>query len=117
MTNLFNKDIHEFYNCIDEDARLKRSNANHIEFLTTTKYINRLVEPQSTILDACAGTGIYAIHLSENGHRVTAGDLVGKKCTKTNHVTDFRTSKFICKVCCRHFNYCDIISVAINFSQ
>ncbi|MBN2795754.1 MAG: class I SAM-dependent methyltransferase [Clostridia bacterium] len=76
MAILFNVDIHDFYNSIDEDARLKRSNANRIEFLTTTRYIENLIQTNSTILDACAGTGAYAVYLAQKGHVVTAGDLV-----------------------------------------
>ncbi len=76
MTDLFNKDIHDFYDNIDEDARLKRGNGNRVEFLTTTKYINKLIESKSKVLDACAGTGIYALYLAEKEHKVVAGDLV-----------------------------------------
>lgn len=76
MTSLFKKEIHDFYNNIDEDARLKRSKANSIEFLTTTKYMNNLIKPESIILDACAGTGIYALYLANRNHKVVAGDLV-----------------------------------------
>ena len=65
MTSLFKKEIHDFYNNIDEDARLKRSKANSIEFLTTTKYMNNLIKSESIILDACAGTGIYAFIFSK----------------------------------------------------
>lgn len=84
MTNLFKKEIHDFYNSIDEDARLKRTKANNIEFLTTTKFMDDLIQPNSHILDACAGTGIYALHLSKNHHTVIAGDLVESNVARMN---------------------------------
>lgn len=73
--DLFKKEIHDFYDSIDEEVRLTRTNANRVEFLTTTKYIDKLCNPKSKILDACAGAGIYALHLADN-HSVVAGDLV-----------------------------------------
>lgn len=72
------KDIYDFYENIDEDMRLKRAKVNRIEFLTTTHYLDKIINPNSKILDACAGTGIYAFYLAENGHKVTAGDLIEK---------------------------------------
>ncbi len=74
------KDIYDFYENIDEDTRLKRTKVNRIEFLTTTRYLDKTINPNSKILDACAGTGIYAFYLAANGHKVTAGDLIEKKC-------------------------------------
>lgn len=72
------KDIYDFYEDIDEDMRLKRAKVNRIEFLTTTRYLDKVINPNSKILDACAGAGIYAFYLGEKGHKVTAGDLIEK---------------------------------------
>lgn len=72
-------DIYEFYRENDEDIRLKRAKVNNMEFLTTMKYIEQVCVPESKILDACAGTGVYAFHLANNGFKVVAGDLVGRK--------------------------------------
>lgn len=69
-------DIYDFYENNDEDVRLKRTKVNNIEFLTTVKYLENICPPQSKILDACAGTGIYAFYLANKGYRVVAGDLV-----------------------------------------
>lgn len=44
----------------------------------TTRYLDKIINPNSKILDACAGTVIYAFYLAENGHKVTAGDLIEK---------------------------------------
>lgn len=70
--------VEAFYNSIDESARLKRKNANQIEFLTTVEYLNRCIKPNAQILDACAGGGIYSFYFADRGHHVYAGDLVEK---------------------------------------
>jgi 2-polyprenyl-3-methyl-5-hydroxy-6-metoxy-1,4-benzoquinol methylase len=63
----------EYYKSYDENGRLKR---HKLEYLTTVEYFNRLFQPGSKILDACAGTGIYSYYLAEQGHKVTSCDLV-----------------------------------------
>jgi ubiquinone/menaquinone biosynthesis C-methylase UbiE len=63
------------YEC-DEANRLTSTRMNSVEFLTTMKYLKALCPAQAEILDACAGTGVYAFPLAEMAHNVTAGDLV-----------------------------------------
>ena len=75
---LKNKSIEEFYESIEENFRLKRKNANKIEFLTTVEYLNKYLKPNSKILDACAGGGIYSFYFADKGHHVYAGDLIEK---------------------------------------
>jgi SAM-dependent methyltransferase len=70
--------VEAFYNSIDEKVRLKRNKSNQIEFLTTTFYLDKIIKPNSKILDACAGGGIYSFYLADKGHNVYAGDLVDK---------------------------------------
>src|SRR6056297_312414 len=70
--------VEEFYNSIDESLRLKRKNSNQIEFLTTIEYLNKSIKPNSRILDACAGGGIYSFYFADKGHQLYAGDLVEK---------------------------------------
>ncbi len=70
--------VEEFYNSIDEGLRLKRKNINQIEFLTTIEYLNKSIKPNSKILDACAGGGIYSFYLADKGHQLYVGDLVEK---------------------------------------
>lgn len=70
--------VEAFYNSIDEEARLKRKHSNQIEFLTTVTYLDKCISPNSKILDACAGGGIYAYYLADRGHQLYAGDLVEK---------------------------------------
>lgn len=60
----------------EEDRRLIKDKAHQIEFLTTIRYFDKVFPNGAKILDACAGTGIYAFHLAERGHKVTAGDLI-----------------------------------------
>ena len=72
------KDIYDFYEEVDEDMRLKRKKVNEIEFLTTTRYLDKTIKPNSKILDVCAGAGIYSFYLAGKGHKVTAGDLIEK---------------------------------------
>lgn len=67
-----------FYESIDESVRLKRSNANQIEFVTTTEFLNRYIKPGDKLLDACAGAGIYAFYYADRGLKVYARDLVKK---------------------------------------
>lgn len=68
--------IKSYYENYDEDGRLFRDNAHQVEYLTTIRYLDRLLVPGSRILDACAGTGNYSLYLVDKGHKVTACDLV-----------------------------------------
>ncbi len=63
-----------FYESIDESVRLKRSNANQIEFLTTTEFLNRYIKADDKLLDACAGAGIYAFYYADRGLEVSIRD-------------------------------------------
>lgn len=65
-----------YYENYNEDIRLSKDRVHSIEFLTTTRYFNKLFQKNSNILDACSGTGNYSFYLAENGHIVTAGDIV-----------------------------------------
>ena len=47
-----------------------------VEYLITIRYFDRLFEPGSRILDACAGGRRYSFYLAEKGCNVTACDLV-----------------------------------------
>lgn len=69
-------EIIEYYNAKDEDGRLTADRAHEVEYITTMRYIEKVCAPNSKILDACAGTGVYCFDLALKGHKVTAGDLV-----------------------------------------
>ena len=69
--------IEEFYNAINEDARLTSKHGS-VEYLTTMKYVRESVEGISdpAILEVGAGTGRYSVTLAKEGYRVTAVELV-----------------------------------------
>ena len=68
--------INHYESDYKESIRLTRDNEHMTEYLTTIRYFDKLIAPESHILDACAGAGIYSFYLAEQGHIVTAGDLV-----------------------------------------
>lgn len=72
------KSVEAFYNTINEEERLKRQNVNQIEFLTTTHFLDKYINKNAALLDACAGAGIYSFYFAEKGNRVYCGDLVEK---------------------------------------
>ena len=55
-----------------EEDRLTTNNARKIEFITTTRILNELLEKNMKVLDCAVGTGIYAFYLAERGYQVTA---------------------------------------------
>ena len=68
--------ISDFYNSIDEDARLEESRRGELEFFTTMEYIHRYAKKGARILEVGAGTGKYSIALAKEGMQVTAVELV-----------------------------------------
>ena len=63
-----NEEIYQFFN---EEMRLQ-GRTGSVEFETTFSVIQSLLAPQSHILDMGAGTGVYAVPLSQAGHKVCA---------------------------------------------
>lgn len=59
-----------------EELRLREDGPQYLEYLTATRYLEGYLPKGGRVLDSCAGTGIYAFRLAEQGHQVTAGDLV-----------------------------------------
>ena len=69
------KEIIEYYNNYDEDGRLKKKNRLP-EYITTMRYIEKYLTPNSKIIEIGAGTGRYSITLADMGYDVTAVELV-----------------------------------------
>lgn len=67
--------IKKTYELFDEDSRLNRSKAARVEFLTTTRYIERYVKPGTRILDVGAGAGEYSLYFARKGYQVHALEL------------------------------------------
>ena len=65
----------ENYENYREEDRLSTNNARKIEFITTSRIFDELFDGSRKIFDCAAGTGIYAFHLAEQGHEVTATDI------------------------------------------
>lgn len=71
------KILNDFYNFnCDEDARLIRSKHSSVEFITTTKYIEKYLKPNSKILEVGAGTGRYSIYYATQGYQVNAIEYI-----------------------------------------
>lgn len=65
----------ESYENYKEEDRLTTNNARKIEFITTTRVLDEVIDAESKILDCAAGTGVYAFWLADKGHDVTATDI------------------------------------------
>lgn len=66
-----------YYDASDELHRLTRSKHAYLEYFVTMQYLEKVIPQNSSILDCCAGTGVYAFELAKK-HRVVASDLSGK---------------------------------------
>lgn len=67
--------VRALYELFDEDARLSRSKAAQVEFLTTVRYIQRYLKAGDRILDVGAGAGAYSIFFARKGYEVCALEL------------------------------------------
>lgn len=67
--------IVNFYNNYDEDNRLALRHGS-VEFLTTMRYIEKYLKPNSKIIEIGAGTGRYSHALARQGYEVDSVELV-----------------------------------------
>ena len=88
------KIIVNYNNDYDEDARLMKDNAHKVEYITTTKYIEKYLKEGDRILEIGAGTGRYSINYAQKGYQVDSVELVSKnleilksKITKEMNIT------------------------------
>ena len=68
LNNYYNEDC-------AEDTRLE-SQHGQVEFLTTIKYIEEYLKPETKILEIGAGTGRYSLYYENKGYDVTAIEYV-----------------------------------------
>ena len=70
-------DLEKYYNKFNGDKRLTRRHGQ-VEFITSMKYIHECIDDRKCvkILDIGAGTGRYSVALANEGHDVTAVELV-----------------------------------------
>jgi len=57
--------LNNYYNNYDEESRLIKDKAHRIEYITTTKYIEKYLKSGDKILEIGAGTGRYAINYAQ----------------------------------------------------
>ena len=69
--------LDNFYNQYEEDGRLL-SRCGQVEYLTTMKYVNEILEGDKSkrILEVGAGTGRYSVTLAKEGYKVDAVELI-----------------------------------------
>ena len=70
--------LEEYYNNYDEAGRLKKDNIHTIEYRTTLHFLLKHLPLSCSVLDCCAGCGVYAFPLAKKGYKVNAGDLMQK---------------------------------------
>ncbi len=99
MENQFLKD---YYSNYDEDGRLL-SRHGSVEFLTTSRYIDKYLEPGMKVLEVGAATGRYSLYYAAKGYRVEAVELVEHNitCFKNKITEDMQVN-------IRQGNACDL---------
>ncbi len=70
------KDLISYYEQGTEKDRLTKDKSHSIEFITTTKYIEKYLKENDKILEIGAGTGIYSLYYADKGYEVEAIELV-----------------------------------------
>lgn len=61
--------IQKTYELFNENARLNRSKASRVEFLTNVKYIEKYLKEGDSILDVGAGAGEYSFYFARKGYQ------------------------------------------------
>ena len=71
--------LNDYYgNVCDEDSRLVKDKVHKLEYITTTKYIDKYLKKGDRILEIGAGTGAYSLYYADKGYKVDAVELVQK---------------------------------------
>jgi len=79
-----NEFLNNYYSNYDEEGRLL-SRHGSVEFLTTTRYIDKYLRPDMKILEVDAATGRYSLHYARNGYQVEAIELIEHNIECFNH--------------------------------
>lgn len=82
-------ELEKYYCKFNEDKRLL-SRHGQVEFAVTMKYIKEIIAERKglQIIDIGAGTGRYSVPLAEEGHAVTAVELVNKNVSQIKMKSD-----------------------------
>ena len=70
------EEIQKFYSEDWNESRRLISQSGQIEYITTMKYLKKYCQRDMSVLDACAGCGVYSFPLADLGCNVIAGDLI-----------------------------------------
>ncbi|MBD5476323.1 MAG: class I SAM-dependent methyltransferase [Lachnospiraceae bacterium] len=70
------EEIQKFYAEDWNESQRLVSQSGQIEYITTMKYLKKYCQKDMSVLDACAGCGVYAFPLADLGCNVIAGDLI-----------------------------------------
>lgn len=73
LDNVLNDYYQDVYS---EDNRLTKDKIHHMEFITTTHYIDKYLKKEDRILEVGAGTGAYSLFYASKGYQVDAVELV-----------------------------------------
>lgn len=71
-------EVKKYYEDYDEDSRLVKDKAHSVEFITTTRYLDKFIESTHKILEVGAATGRYSFNYAKKGCDVTALELCEK---------------------------------------
>lgn len=82
-------ELEKYYNKFNEDKRLL-SRHGQVEFFVALNYIEEVIGGRQglDIIDIGAGTGRYSVYLAEQGHNVTAVELVNKNVSQIKMKSD-----------------------------
>lgn len=82
-------ELEKYYNKFNEDKRLL-SRHGQVEFFVALNYIQEVIGGRQglDIIDIGAGTGRYSVYLAEQGHNVTAVELVNKNVSQIKMKSD-----------------------------
>ena len=79
-------DLINSYNEIDEENRLKSTNARKVEYYTTVRVLERFFFKGIKIFDCGCGVGIYSLKYAKEGADVVALDIVPKHIKRLSEI-------------------------------